>query len=236
MNSSEIQNLQYFLFSPKNPSDLYLQIHNRTYDLWKMLWEKTLEELRLPTENLPNEFGRQNHIAVICHRFEPVAIHLYSHFHLESRASQECSYMRENYPALFFEKLKQRGLKTVMSMEYMTVHPEWRKSRGNLHIGAVLGALGLKCMEHHQLGGCIAPARKDHKVHLLAHAQGGESIIADVFNHNVLCDLILLQREKIKDHPDTGIAKIVDRLWSSRIEDYLRSEKQSFEHHKNIAA
>lgn len=236
MNPEEISKLQYFLFSPKNPSDLYLNVHNRVYQLWKNVWEQTLQELRLPTHELANEFGRQNRIVAICHQFQPVAIHLYSHFHLGSRASQESSYLAENYPPLFFEKLKQRGIKTVMSMEYMTVHPDWRKSRGSIHIGAVLGALGLNCMKLHQLDACIAPARKDHKVHLLAHAQGGESIISDVFNHNVICDLVLLERNKVIDHPNPDISQLVKQLWSSRIEDSSGPTSHSNQSQTSIAA
>ncbi len=236
MNFQEIQKLQYFLFPPKTPSNLYLCTHNKVYKLWKSIWEKTLADLHLPATNLADEFGRQNHIAAICYQFEPIAIHLYSHFHLDSRASQESSYMSANYPPLFFEKMKQRGIKTVMSMEYMTVHPDWRKSRGSIHIGAVLGALGLNCMKFHQLDACIAPARKDHKVHLLAHAQGGESIISDIFNHNVLCDLVLLERNKVIDHPNADISHLVKQLWSSRIEDSLNLTSNSNQSQTFIAA
>lgn len=205
----------YYLLPSANPPAHLVGLHNQIHGFWKESWQEVLRQLKADATQLGDDFVRQDLVAAICTGGEVVAVHLYSVFALDSDAARAHRYLTGNYPPEFFEKLRAKGVRTVMSMEYLTVSPNWRKSQGGLHMGAVIGALGLRVMEHYGVDAVIAPARRDHKVNEMAYAQGGECIIGNVMNHNVPCDLIAIQRQSVKD-PPPELARLRDQLWESR--------------------
>ncbi|MGZ3696096.1 MAG: hypothetical protein ACXWQO_18780, partial [Bdellovibrionota bacterium] len=134
---------QYYLLPSANPPAHLAGRHNQIHKFWKESWLEVLQQLKAETNQLDDDFLRQDFIASICTDAEVVAVHLYSIFALDTEASCAHRYLKGNYPPEFFEKLKAMGVRTVMSLEYLTVNPNWRKSQGAIHMGAVTGALGL---------------------------------------------------------------------------------------------
>jgi len=114
-----------------------------------------------------------------------------------------------------------------MSMEYMTVHPEWRKAQTNVHIGAVLGGLAFEVAKFLNVDAAIAPARRDHKVHEIAYSFGATPIMENVVNHNVSCDLIAGFPPMLHAHKDAGLQKLITDLWKKR-EMSLSTQEQFF--------
>jgi len=223
---SSLSQLRYLLLPSANPPPELLELHDKTFLLWREVWTETLAKLEFKSENLAEEFVRQDIVACIASGNEPVAIHLYSFFATDSLAARKHGYLSSNYPELFFAKLAKEKVRHVMSMEYMTVHPEWRKHKAALHVASALGGLGLRVAGHFGAQATIAPCRRDHKIHEMAYLHGGEPVIANVLNHNVPCDLVMVRMDKAKAHPDPELSGLVDRLWNSR--DYrpgLREEQ-----------
>lgn len=207
---------EYYLLPSANPPAHLESKHNLIHKFWKGCWLEVLRQLKADSSRLSDDFLRQDFVAAICSESEVVAVHLYSIFSLNANASLEHRYIRDNYPPEFFAILKSKRVRTVMSMEYLTVNPAWRKSSGSTHMGAVIGSLGLEVMQHFGVDAVIAPARRDHKVHLMAYSQGGECIVENVLNHNVPCDLIAIRRTRVKE-PAPEIALLRDQLWLSRV-------------------
>ena len=209
--------LRFLLLPSANPPAEHRALHDTAYRLWHGVWTQTFSRLGLDSAGLAGEFVRQDLVACLVHEQTPIAVHLYSFFNVQAKASKEHPYLSGNYPEMYFTRLATLGVRTVMSMEYMTVHPEFRKGSSNLHVGAVLAGLALTTLKNFGADAAIAPARRDHKVHELAHAFGGESLISNVLNHNVPCDLLLCRNEQLKPHSDAALQGLIDRLW-------LRSE------------
>lgn len=207
--------LQYFLLPSANPPAHLVAVHNRVYTFWKSMWEKVMKDLKADASHLEEDFIRQDFIAAICSDQEVVAVHLYSFFALDSLAARDHRYLSGNYPKEFFEKVGKAGIRNVMSLEYLTVNPAWRKHSSKVHMGAALGALGLNVMCQYGIDAVIAPARRDHKIHEMAYAQGGDCIIPEVNVHGVSCDLIAIKRENIVC-PDKNVASLRDELWERR--------------------
>lgn len=210
------RNLRFLILPSANPPESQRSLHDDAYGLWQSVWIKTLQQLGLDPAGLDGEFVRQDLIACIAHGQQPLAVHLYSLFHVGCRAAREHHYLRSNYPELFFAKLAQLGVENVMSFEYMTVHPEARKRSQNLHLGAVLGGLALCTMRAFGAQAAVAPARCDHKINELAYAYGGEPVITGVTNHNVTCDLIAVRSDRICPYPDSAVQDQVTSLWNRR--------------------
>ncbi len=207
---------QYYLLPSANPPAHLAQVHNRVYKFWMEIWTGVLQGLNADPGHLADDFLRQDFIAAICSGTDVVAVHLYSIFSLDTLAARGHRYMTDHYPEVFFQRLSELGVRTVMSLEYLTVNPGYRKQPGKVHIGAVTGALGLRVMNQYGVDAVIAPARRDHKIHEMAYAQGGDCVVPEVSVHNVSCDLIAIRREKIIC-PDPQVAELRDDLWKNRV-------------------
>ncbi len=210
--------LQYFLFPSGNPSIEFQEIHNKTFGLWMDVWSKVFKELNFDTSGLEDDFLRQDIIATICHKNEPIAIQLYSFLSIDSAAAMSQRYLKQ-FPPEFFEKLRSFDATRVMSLEYMTVHPEWRKGKVSFPLGQALIGLSCKVLSQFRYDASIAPARRDYKVHEVIYAWGGEPIVANVSNHNVACDLIAIRKDKYTEHKDKDLQAEVERLWKSRVDN-----------------
>lgn len=209
-------NLRFTLLPANSPPSEALYLHNNAYRMWRDVWQDTFDKLGIPHDKLEGEFGRQGLVACISEGDKPLAVHLYSFYSIDSIAAREHPYMTGNYPEIFFAKLAHEGVRTVMSMEYMTVHPNYRKSSGQVHVGEALGGLAQQTMKWSGADASIAPARRDRKIHLMAYGYGGEPVIENVKNHNVDCDLVMIRRERIKPHRTPETQALIERLWESR--------------------
>jgi hypothetical protein len=208
--------LRFYLLPSANPSPQLRELHDNAFDLWQSVWQKTFQDLGIEKSALDGEFVRQDLIACIAHENVPVALHLYSFYSIDSKAARAHAYFSGNYPEIYFAKLAKANVREVMSMEFMTVHPEWRKGKTNVHMGIVLAGLAFSTMRYFSADAAIAPARRDYKVNELAYAYGSEPVIANVTNHNVACDLVMCRRENVKKHEDPTVQSAVENLWDRR--------------------
>lgn len=216
MPQVNLNDLEYYLLPSTTPPLEHLEIHDKAYAFWKSLWLGVFEQLRFDASGLDQDFTRQDVIACITHAGEPIGMHLYTFFAIGSAAARAHPYMTANYPEIFFAKLKQMGVRYAMSMEYMTVHPDWRKKSCEVHIGSVLGGLAIRVMEQYGMEAAIAPARRDHKVNEIAYSFGGDCVVANVMNHNVACDLVAFVRGRTHPHESEKIREAEDLLWGKR--------------------
>lgn len=218
MNNRQLENLRYYLLDPADAPGEH-QTQNKTFSFWQSTWETVLQGLGCDASVLVEEFVRQNLIATIFDGENPVAVHLYSFFSLNSKPASLHPYMKQ-YPPLYFDRLHELGVSRVMSMEYMTIHPDWRKHVTGFHLGAVLASLAFRVMRQYGADAAIAPARRDHRVHDLAYAYGGDCVVEKVMNHNVECDLIACRAAKINNHPSPLVCEWEEKLWASRTEAF----------------
>lgn len=213
ITKTNMEQLRYYVLPSANPPPHLVGLHNTIYRMWHGVWAGTFRGLGLDPACLRDEFLRQDFVTAIVCNGQPVTVHLYSFFSIDCDAAREHAYLAGNYPALYFEKLRGLGVRDVMSMEYMTVHPDWRRARYPI----LAGGLALQVMKLYGADAAIAPARRDHKVHELAPMYGGESLIENVLNHNVACDLLLCRRSTMKPHDDPEIQLALEHLWKCRV-------------------
>lgn len=212
-------NLQYYLLSPRNPPPEHTQLHDEVFNFWLSIWQPTLSGLGYSDNLLHDDFIRQDIISCICANNKVVGAFLYSFFSLETEATSNFRYMKNNYPPLFFQKLKKLGIRKVMANQYLAVHPDWRgKANPIVPLGLIIAGLSNRVRDHYDMDAGIGPTRRDHKVTELFYAHGGDCIMANVENHNVACDLIASIRGKTHDHPEPFIRKTEDYLWNNRID------------------
>ncbi|MCM0605939.1 MAG: hypothetical protein KA715_07590 [Xanthomonadaceae bacterium] len=169
-------------------------------------------------DHLHDDFVRQNVLGCICSEGEVVATFLHSFSSIYTDATRSFRYMDENFPEIFFQKIKNLGIKNVMTSHYLAIHPEWRKGTNQLQIAPIMVGLTLRVRDLFEADAFIGVWRRDRKVHELAYAQGGECIISNISSHNTPCDLILMNKTTPYTYPSKEVEQHVNYLWDNRIE------------------
>jgi hypothetical protein len=213
MKTFPLDRAKFYLLPSTNPPRELVSVHDATFDLWRQVWKDEFEKLKYEAKGVEDDFGRQDLIASVTIDGQPIAAHLYTFFSIDTRAAREHSYLKNNYPEIYFEKLRELGVRNVMSMEYFTVSPDWRRGQCDVPIGTVLVGLACQTMKHLNQDAAIAPARRDYKVHEVVYSWGGEPIVANVINHGVPCDLLALRADKLAPHPKPEVQRAFESLW-----------------------
>jgi hypothetical protein len=232
MKHSSTDSLSYTLLSAANPPPEFAKLHNDAFNFWFNLWDQEFEKLKIDPSHLREDFVRQSFVSCLSNGESIVAVFLHAFASIETHATREHRYMKENFPELFFEKIKRRGVHNVMTSNYLAVHPEWRKDSLQIRVAPVMVGLSLRVRDLFGADGFIGVWRNDKKVNQLSYDQGGECIIADVQNHNVLCDLILMDSRTPYQYPNVHVEQQVNTLWKMRTDAFF---KPNFEQERKIA-
>lgn len=215
----DIAKFKYHILPGKCPADFQnISLHNEAYKYWKEFWDEFFKENHQPGEmrNRKDDFTRQDGITAITFEKQIVAMQLHTVFNIQSQAAREHSYINRSFNPEFFEKLQTRGIQSVMSFEWLTVDPAWRKTVTNFSFSQVIIALGLRLQKLWGVDAAIAISRNDVKVTQTAEALGFDVIMPHVSLHGKSCDLIAAFRETERTGLPTQLLGVVDFLWKTR--------------------
>lgn len=212
----EFRDFQYHLLSAGN---IYqrdeLPLRNKAYQAWYKLWDQVYKEAGSEFSVSSDEFIRQDIVCVILLKGEVAGVHLYSFFDLDSQADCATKYFKffsQNY----LDTLKSRNVKTLMSMEYLTVPTAFRKSIVGVPLGSTLLQLGTHVFAECDTDCIVAPARNDVKVNEMCYDVGFSCIEKNTVQRNFICDLIACYKgdEKLSDNP--LVRELCQYLWQSK--------------------
>ena len=210
--------LRYVLL-PGNPGPEFRHrpLYNSVYRFWRDVWSAVFTEAGNPAALVADDFMRQDYIPVILSGDQVVAAHFYTFFDLYNAVTRDHRYF-SIFPPDVLSKLEDRRATYLMSMEFLTVNPEWRKAFVELSLAAVISSLGLRLMKTQGADAAIAPARKKTKVDQLAYLLGATCLKTDVSRGNLDCDLIAVFRDDVKPHTDPRVVSLVEDLWTARLD------------------
>lgn len=222
VNESRLNELEYVII----PGRLYHQpelegLHNQSFVYWKLFWRNVFTQNGCPEDLDEDSFVRQNMICMLKTKKEIVGMHLYSFYDLELAACLDHSYIKSSFTPDYIKKLQADGIKYVMSLEFLTVNPNWRKRQLGLSLGEILIGLSGQVLKSVNFDASIAPSRSDVGVTEMACNIGGEIVIPNIEIHKTVCDLIAINSKKIKNHPNDSINQWVHSLWGQR-QDYTK--------------
>jgi len=225
MKNKALHNLQFYILPSADPLPEYVEIHDRVFAFWMDSLRAAFRETNNDESALHDEFLRQDLITCICSGEDVVATLLLSRFSLNAEAARTFRYLTENYTELYFQKLKKEGVKSVISMQYLTVHPDWRKRKQPVQIAPALPALAQFVRDDiFPADALIGVARRDVKVNEQIYSLGGKCVVANVDSHNTPCDLIAMYAKDPQQYPSTAVRDLVQDLWENRI-DALKPPK-----------
>lgn len=190
-------------------------LHNKAYIYWKNFWTRIYSDAQSLDSFSCDDFFRQNFVTLLLLSGEVVGMHLYSVFHLNHLAVQEHHYFKF-YPQDFFEFMKERSSDYVMSLEFLTIDPAWRKAECGISLGEVLIGCGLRFFDFLGTSAVIAPARADNKVNQMCYKYGFDCFRDNIVKRNFQVDLVVGFKDKVHPHPDQSTLNLVERLWAER--------------------
>jgi hypothetical protein len=220
--------MKYTIFCPNNlypiPSELILR--NNIFNYWKNFWSEIYSSAGSIESFKTDDFFRQKQICVITDKDQIVAVHLYTYFNLNCHIAKNHSYFNF-YNDEFLSIISSKNISTVMSMEFMTLNSNYRKSKTKIPYALILAYLGALNFNLSGVDAIIAPARKDVGVHKMSYLLGFDCIQKDVMQRNFMCDMVALKKGNLIFPEDLNIREEVEKLWMNRTDYTSIAESQS---------
>ncbi len=208
--------LQFHLLAGKSIfSETEFQFRQQIFNAWHSLWSGVYKGQPEQIALLGDEFLRQDLIGVLTSGDQIVAMHLYSFFNLECKASMSHHYFNF-FNEMYWSKLKTSHVQRVMTMEYFTVLPAFRKSNLGHSLGTVIALLGTQLFGQVQVDAIIAPARNDIKVNSTAYDIGFTCIQENTIQRSFVCDLICCYQGDQHPASDPVTNDLAKALWENR--------------------
>lgn len=208
--------INYKIFSGRN----YLQhgeleIRNKSFEVWNSVWKKVYEEKEEGFKLSSDEYSRQDLICALTYESQIAALHLYSFFNLASAPDMKSHYFNF-FSDYYINELKSQNVKSVMSMEFLTVAPEFRKTNFGFPTGSLICELGTRVFGLTKADAIVAPARVDVKVNQIAYDIGFTCIEKAVMQRGFECDMIACYQGKQKRSDIPNLSIIADDIWSRK--------------------
>ncbi len=192
-----------------------LDLNNRAYAYWKEFWGSIYESAGSRAAFVLDDFSRQDVVGVLSRRDEIVAVHCHSFFNIEQRATLDHRYFLF-YPPSYLERLREWGVRKVVTYEFLTLNPDWTKRKIGFPLAEAIMGLGLRVLEESDADAIISSVRRDVKVHEMCQRWGWETFQANVQRRNFPLDLMACHRSAIKPHVDPQIDEFCRQLWRGR--------------------
>ena len=219
-NKDLLQNVQYIILPGQlPPGSPWTQLHNRVYRYWVEFWHKVFLSNKVEERvDFKAAFFRMSAIPVLMHQEQIVGLHMYCFFNIEQDSNSDHDYFQSERGSKFIEILKSRNVSQVMSMEFLTIDPAWRKRSVGVSLGAILGSLGSRIQRSTGVGASTTIARKDLGVDALARDFGFENVTEGLSMFNTPVVFQCLFSDRIGELSDPESKNYVDRFWSNRID------------------
>ena len=211
--TARIKRMSYVLL-PGNGASGAAERHDHAYQLWKDSWQKTYSDLKTSSKLKADDFTRQDIISILYDGDEAVSLMLHTRYNLELEAVRDHSYL-SSYPAEVVSRLRAEGHSSLLSFEYLTLSPKWRKTVVGAPVAKIISGLSVKIVE--ALGvSAIAVTRVDRGVNQIFGDFGARLLVSNLTMHNVSVDLMKLDYRDIRPGPEPEVNQLVEFFWHRR--------------------
>lgn len=216
----DTQDFKYYLLPGRpHPGFPATETYNKVYLFWREVWAQVFKEHGKPEALSPDDFARQDLVQAILYRGRVVSLGLNSFFDLDQAPTAELKYFGSfNRDDINF--LRSKKGRSLLSMEFLTVCPEFRKVSTGFSLAHIIAELGFKLLLHLDLDVAVATVRKEKHamVNELAARLGGKVLQRDVLRGNILCDLMCVFQEDYSSLKDLRVKSLVTQLWETRLD------------------
>lgn len=182
---------KFHLMSPHYVPDAQKDFFNYIYSTWKTTFTDVVESAGGKLD--PDDFFRNDHICVITHNHKIVCLWTMTMFDIDLHSSREHHYIQALKQSSCNE-LAQTHLKRLVSIEYLNILPEWRRTAGNIAWVEVITGLGALIMDSSSADAMIGTPRIDLKVDQLATNVGALLLQEPILKMNYPCAVMVMAK------------------------------------------
>lgn len=199
----------YTVVSLQQVCETQSDLVNDIYQMWRQTFGKVLEKAGADLD--VGDFFRSHSAGVLTYLDEVVAFNLFTNFNFQLHAHRDHPYFQSLDKALIDDVTSKSG--KVMTMEYFTVSPLWRKQNREIHWGEILAGLGLQYLDQSTVEVGVGTPRKDIKVDEMCERLGA-TIRGSVQKMNYECAVVVFEKKQGRSFENPLTRHWVNRLWN----------------------
>jgi len=213
---SKLSEIEHSVFHGPTFASFKSVLHERIFLEWKVFWESHFQETKSSAQLFSDELLRTTYVLVLHKKEEPIGILFSSIWNLWNPVHQHSRYISQ-YPIEAKEHFKQLNYSNVLSLEYLSIRPEWRFHESGFPFSEVLLGLGLKMFHQNEdIDAAISIARRAVKVQDRM-ASWGMREVHHMTLHNNPCTVTTCNRKEYrKDNPDERINRLTNYFLSKQ--------------------
>ncbi|WP_374033971.1 hypothetical protein ACES2I_15340 [Bdellovibrio bacteriovorus] len=216
--------ISYQIIPLHHVCDTQKDLLNEVYGLWEDTFGRVLNRAGVELDH--DDFFRCHAAGVLLYKNEIVGFNLFTTFDLNLRAHQNHNYFKELDPQ-FVKSVTKMGNK-IMTMEYFTLAPLWRKQSQEIPWGEILTGLGLFYMDESPADFVVGTPRVDLKVDTMCKRLGA-TIQGHVEKMNYKCAIAVFEKKDERSFENPLTHHWVRKLWAKYThhkEEKLAKQKQ----------
>lgn len=202
---------KYSLSDSEDRSD-----YEQAYRFWGNTWREIFASVGSPEAFLVDDFYRPDIIPVLKYKNQIVGLICSTIFNTQNPCVFDMRYFSIFNPTAL-SWVFERQPKSIMSMEFLTVAPEFRKNEMGFSLAEVLILLSFIYLNEQQIDMAVGVAVKVAGVDKLATNLSAHVIGYDVKRGNLVCNLLGQVKEGVSlHHPNKELDLFAQNLWSRR--------------------
>lgn len=216
---NEVDRLSYSIIPAQASGQVpVINLHNQVYRFWKGIWSETLEKMKLPPLDL-GQILRQDYICFLTLKNEVIGSHLYSIFDIRKDITIESEYFAQAKNDLI-EYCKLHKVNTLMTQEYLAVHPEWRKTQSGISLPELIIGLGIKMMQKLGCDSTVGTIREGaQSVERISREIKADLLPCIVSRYNMPHKFFIARKEIIQLPGNIKMQELINKLWHEK-KDY----------------
>jgi hypothetical protein len=195
------------------------ELHHEASEYFAPFWERVLAENGV-TEGVasPRSFTRSDLITVLLFKGSFVGLIAHSFLDLREPAHRTHEYLQGIAGPEFLKRLDQEGITRAMTMEWLTIHHDFRKKRIGVSLAPVMLALSLRTQREFGMQVTLQRARQDIGIDRILKNLGAEVILENILMHNTPVAMMMTFTEALREDLDTTTLAFVESCWKRRLD------------------
>lgn len=189
-------------------------LYNRVYDSWHRTWKEVFTSVGSPESLNPENFLRQDILIVLHREREVVGLLTTTFLNLSARAVVDHPYFRP-FPEPILRAFQRRGRGLVLTGEYLSIDPAYRRSIVGLSLSDVLIGLLMRIFTGSGADSTLATTVRPAGVHEICHRFGYREL-GGYQKYGLDCVLMQNDPSTVREHDDPRVRSLIESFWESR--------------------
>lgn len=189
-------------------------IYNLVFKYWETTWKEIFTNAGSPDSLNVENFLRQDIIICLHNDSEIAGIITSSLFNISADAIYDHPYLRA-FPISLIASLRSKGEGLILTGEYLSVKPEFRRNKAGIAISDALIGLLMKVFERTNASISLATTVRPAKVHKIGE-KFGWSELGNFTKYGLDCVLLQNSASQLRVHDDPNVNQSVEEFWTKR--------------------